>query len=450
MERVSLNCSCLLLGDYRTSPRSICISERGWSIDVNSVDSRCSVDLQITQADILKIFAFLGKEKSYIFINLNEKKCLKIQNDLRMANSNYRLDIRSKTEGQRRVIIVLDDVVEVCHNILRQRFKFFHELRDRAAAENLFKFASKTGSPGPTRSPPKRKMDMRSLPDEGAAGPSKIPKLMSNRQEFNRNYIKPTSSKAADDYTSDLSFEISKKQITNQALSMELDLKMKKQDILKLRGNYYVEKEQIDNDVKKFESRIDKKEEEIRKDAFPKINSEIRHLERRLQDLKDQKKDHLEELQSYNDSLSKVSNRKSGLKTKYLEHIKLEHTRLTEIKGNLAKLKGAEVLLNNKDNTVDNIAKYESLSAQIGKYERKLECPVCLDTCQPPIYQCHESHIICKECRDRVKKCPQCLISFQKKRQRHRYAEEDAEELRKLYKERETVFNNIHEREKTK
>ena len=102
------------------------------------------------------MFAFLGKDKSYIFINLNEKKCLKIQDELAMAHSEYKLDIKSHSECQRRVIIVLDDVVDVCHNILRQRFKFFHELKDRAAAENLFKYACKTKSPSKGKVQPPR------------------------------------------------------------------------------------------------------------------------------------------------------------------------------------------------------------------------------------------------------------------------------------------------------
>ena len=107
------------------------INDTGWFINVNTVDNRRSINLTISQADILKIFAFLGKDKSYIFINLNEKKCLKIKEDMCMNSSKYTLDIRSKCESQRRVIIVLDDVVNVCHNILRQRFNFFHELKKK-------------------------------------------------------------------------------------------------------------------------------------------------------------------------------------------------------------------------------------------------------------------------------------------------------------------------------
>eukprot|EP00092_Neocalanus_flemingeri_P027176 GFUD01029472.1.p1 GENE.GFUD01029472.1~~GFUD01029472.1.p1 ORF type:complete len:448 (+),score=137.62 GFUD01029472.1:36-1379(+) len=446
MEKVSLNCSCMLLGDFRTSPRTMFISDRGWSMDVNSADNRFSFDLEITQADILKTFGFLGKEKSYIFINLNEKKCLNIQNNLKMTESGYKLDIKSASECQRRVVLVLDAVVDVCHNILRQRFKYFHELKDEVAAENLFKYACKK------RSPVKRKMHSPKQRVEDEVGPSKRPKT-TMRTESEVSLDRATSfkqSRGRDDYTSDLSFELSRKQITNQALNMELDLKKKKQDILSIRDDYYAEKEEIDDKVKSLEKKIDVKEHLIRNVAFPKINAEIHELERRINGLKQEKKEHLEELQDINDSLHEVSNRKLGLKKKYCNHIKLEHDRLSEIKSNLAKLKSAELILNKKDNNEDDIAKYEQFSAQIQKYEQKLECPVCLETCQQPIFQCHESHIICNACRSRVKRCPQCLVTFEKRKQRHRYAEEDAEELLKLYKEREAVFNNIHERENKK
>jgi len=258
-------------------------------------------------------------------------------------------------------------------------------------------------------------------------------------------------SRGKDNHTSDLSCELSnsKKQITNQALNMELDLKKKKQDILSLRDDYYMEKEQIDDGIRSLLKKIECKEQLIHNEAFPQINGDIHKLECRIAELKQEKKEHLEDLQIYNDSLDKISNRKFGLKDIYINHIKLEHNRLSEIKCNLAKLKSAEVISNKKNGNVDDIAKYENLSTQIQKFERKLECPVCLEICQhhQPIYQCQESHIICSTCRSRAKKCPQCLVTFEKKKQRHRYAEEDAEELLKLYKDRETVLNNIHERE---
>ena len=44
----------------------------------------------------------------------------------------------------------------------------------------------------------------------------------------------------------------------------------------------------------------------------------------------------------------------------------------------------------------------EFLTAQIGQKELDLECPVCLETSQTPIYMCMEQHIVCSNCWQQV------------------------------------------------
>ena len=40
-----------------------------------------------------------------------------------------------------------------------------------------------------------------------------------------------------------------------------------------------------------------------------------------------------------------------------------------------------------------------------------LECPVCLvSPTSTPIYRCDNGHILCKDCRGKVKVCPECRI----------------------------------------
>jgi E3 ubiquitin-protein ligase SIAH1 len=41
-----------------------------------------------------------------------------------------------------------------------------------------------------------------------------------------------------------------------------------------------------------------------------------------------------------------------------------------------------------------------------------LECPVCLTTMKPPIYQCRSGHSVCGECKERVEDCPTCRGAF--------------------------------------
>lgn len=37
-----------------------------------------------------------------------------------------------------------------------------------------------------------------------------------------------------------------------------------------------------------------------------------------------------------------------------------------------------------------------------------LDCPVCYEPLEPPIYQCGVGHLVCKSCCKRLKKCPLC------------------------------------------
>ena len=54
----------------------------------------------------------------------------------------------------------------------------------------------------------------------------------------------------------------------------------------------------------------------------------------------------------------------------------------------------------------------EFLSCQIEKKSRDLECPVCLETSETPIYMCSEQHIICSNCWQKV--CFSNLLHFSK------------------------------------
>ena len=41
-----------------------------------------------------------------------------------------------------------------------------------------------------------------------------------------------------------------------------------------------------------------------------------------------------------------------------------------------------------------------------------LECPVCLDTMKPPIYQCQNGHSVCSNCKPGLSNCPTCRGSL--------------------------------------
>ena len=89
--------------------------------------------------------------------------------------------------------------------------------------------------------------------------------------------------------------------------------------------------------------------------------------------------------------------------------------------------------LNQKEDELKNF-KRSCVEKRIQEIEDSLECPICLETASVPIYTCLQFHLICSKCRPQVAKCPECRESYKDQRnfRRHRYAERDAEELRKL------------------
>eukprot|EP00088_Acartia_fossae_P034746 TRINITY_DN3569_c0_g2_i7.p1 TRINITY_DN3569_c0_g2~~TRINITY_DN3569_c0_g2_i7.p1 ORF type:complete len:372 (-),score=106.63 TRINITY_DN3569_c0_g2_i7:10-1020(-) len=83
----------------------------------------------------------------------------------------------------------------------------------------------------------------------------------------------------------------------------------------------------------------------------------------------------------------------------------------------------------------------EFLSSQISAKEADLECPVCMEVSQVPIYTCQEQHIICSQCWDKVKirsaggeaECVICRSPYPQPPRHHRYMEKVAHELQQLY-----------------
>ena len=87
----------------------------------------------------------------------------------------------------------------------------------------------------------------------------------------------------------------------------------------------------------------------------------------------------------------------------------------------------------------------EFLDQQIESIEKSLECPVCLETSLPPIYQCQESHLICTRCRDKVSICPQCRLKYGNKKTRNRYAERDSDKMEKFIQEKTVLIKKLNQ-----
>eukprot|EP01006_Ploeotia_vitrea_P047342 TRINITY_DN67115_c7_g4_i1.p1 TRINITY_DN67115_c7_g4~~TRINITY_DN67115_c7_g4_i1.p1 ORF type:complete len:330 (+),score=-17.92 TRINITY_DN67115_c7_g4_i1:44-1033(+) len=44
--------------------------------------------------------------------------------------------------------------------------------------------------------------------------------------------------------------------------------------------------------------------------------------------------------------------------------------------------------------------------------EKLIECPVCMETMSPPIYQCHAGHLLCQTCYPKLPTCPTCRATL--------------------------------------
>ena len=82
------------------------------------------------------------------------------------------------------------------------------------------------------------------------------------------------------------------------------------------------------------------------------------------------------------------------------------------------------------------------LTKQIEKKQKDLECPVCLELCQPPIYMCTMSHPVCSLCRPKLTSCPTCRTKY-KQLLKDRRAEQSLEELFELMKQRDELSSNL-------
>ena len=71
------------------------------------------------------------------------------------------------------------------------------------------------------------------------------------------------------------------------------------------------------------------------------------------------------------------------------------------------------------------------MAESIKEKEEALTCPVCFEISSAPIFMCQQMHLICSECRPKLRTCPECRERYREWK-RHRYAEMMAEELKKL------------------
>ena len=108
-----------------------------------------------------------------------------------------------------------------------------------------------------------------------------------------------------------------------------------------------------------------------------------------------------------------------------------------EIQKELGEPKVKDISNNNVNNKLMHMLDF--ITVNIAEKEFDLECPICMDLAQPPIYMCRDSHLICNICAPLMAQCPTCWVPFNSPILRNRMAERCLEDLQKLRIQRDNL-----------
>ena len=203
-------------------------------------------------------------------------------------------------------------------------------------------------------------------------------------------------------------------------------------------------------------SQAEDEKEEYRKQVS-KLDMEIDDLRKKIAQIKEEQKVLDTKCVQCDEQIEKMEKKRKKLE-KYMDsEMKKVKNEGDTIKGDIEKLndklaaniKATEDLANSeipkvevteppKENTSRLL---DFLAASIKEKESDLECPVCFETADIPIFMCTEMHLICSTCKPKVKECPECRVPYSGPPKRHRYAEKTAEELKKLKSEFDSMKN---------
>lgn len=242
----------------------------------------------------------------------------------------------------------------------------------------------------------------------------------------------------------------------NQLCSEKLDLE---RTIQEEREHLVVHKQNVEDiiDSKSAEMKnlilMIEKSEDDKNDRLKEVNKidiELLDLETKMTELK-MKKTELFEADTRDDELIyKFDSKKHKLEGYIEKELKIAKEKGNSIEANIQnlekKLSETKRAIENLPNEVltfptvppvePNRQLLDFIDNQISEKEKELECPVCFEVACAPIFMCSEMHLICSNCRPKVKECPECRIQYEGKPKRHRYAEKTAEELVRLKTQR--------------
>jgi len=196
-----------------------------------------------------------------------------------------------------------------------------------------------------------------------------------------------------------------------------------KEENIKEVGKLDMEIEELKKQIMKI-----KEEQNILEQKSKQCDEQIEKLEKKRKKLEKYMESEMIKVKSEGDIIKDEIDR---LKDKLAENIKA-----TEDLAN-SEIPKTEVVNPPKENASSRLLEF--MICSIKEKENDLECPVCFETADVPIYMCSEMHLICSTCKPKVRECPECRVPYTGPPKRHRYAEKTAEELKKLRKEYENM-----------
>ena len=208
-----------------------------------------------------------------------------------------------------------------------------------------------------------------------------------------------------------------------------------------------MKKLETENNIDGLNKRIGKKENLVKRTALKlsDVNEEVEFLKRKLDLLIMTQVKLSASMDTHNDSIKSMKDEISEFRNKSVEEDKALEEDIAHLTDNLKSLDNPAVELERQAaNTSSSDPLLEFLQEQIQAKSEELECPVCLEECpqDSPIYQCPSQHLVCGECRPRVRQCPSCRVPYPAWQLpvRHRYAERGVLELAGLRARREGLL----------
>jgi len=152
------------------------------------------------------------------------------------------------------------------------------------------------------------------------------------------------------------------------------------------------------------------------------------------------------------ETVDRLQKEMAVLNGEIMREINSKRDYLQQLFNHKKEMEKANKCIEDLDKKVEDLVETASLgSLELQQVEKRiatktaeLECPVCLNTCSPPIYTCPNQHLFCSTCRPQLTTCPECRVDLGGQLRVHRYAERDARELDQLRSDRFRMRVRLH------